>query len=84
MKKKNPVVITLCIVAAVLLLWFAAGFTDYAMAESGKAPVFCIEQKDGVYVGLGYSYEMYPHLITGKNEYALYLFGNLIKSNFTN
>ena len=84
MKSKNPVVVTFCIVAAVLLLWFAAGFTDYVMAESGNAPVFCIEQSDGVYAGLGYSYEMYPHPITGKNEYALYLFGNLIKSNFTN
>lgn len=34
--------------------------------------------------GLGYTYEITPHPITGKREYTLFIFGQAVSSNVTN
>lgn len=80
MTKRKIIIMT---VAIVLFLWAAVGLVDYGRAVNGNYPIFCINN-NGHYQGLGYSYDMYPHPITGKVEYSFYLFGCQMESNFTN
>ncbi|MDO5558943.1 MAG: hypothetical protein Q4F95_05035 [Oscillospiraceae bacterium] len=81
MKKIKKITV---IILIVILLWLVMFIVDYLRVVSEKAPVFCVQTKDGCYTGAGYSYEMYPHIITGKKEYSLSFFGRIIKSNYTN
>lgn len=71
------------IAATIVFLWAVIIFVDYGRVVKGDYPVFCINN-DGYYQGLGYSYDIYPHPITGKVEYCFYLFGQEIESTFTN
>ena len=45
-----------------------------------------MEMKNGSghYVGLGYSFDVAENPVSGNQEYALYVFGQLVKDNFTN
>ena len=60
MKKKRIVIIVL----AIILLWLAAGVTDFALVHSYHRPLFCIctepmqDGGSGKYVGLGYSFDI--------------------------
>ncbi|MDE7194542.1 MAG: hypothetical protein K2O14_11315 [Oscillospiraceae bacterium] len=71
------------ITAVIIFLYAAVVFVDYGRAVNGSYPIFCINN-NGHYQGLGYSYDMYPHPITGEVEYSFYLFGCQVESNFTN
>lgn len=80
MKKTKKVIIA---TLSVILIWVAAFAVDYFRVIREKKPVFCIGNSN-VYSGLGYEYELIVHPITGKQEYVMYLFGEIIKSNVTN
>ena len=80
--KKAITVIIIAITA------YAAVFAaDFIMILNEKPPVFCIKKESASYItyyGLGYSYEICPHIITGKKEYVLCILGQEISSNLTN
>ncbi|MCR5330819.1 MAG: hypothetical protein K6E62_06485 [Lachnospiraceae bacterium] len=73
-------------VAIVLIIWFSLFITDFIrVAGMEKNPLFAFTFSDeSHYTGAGYSYDIYRHPITGRYEYALYLFGIPVTSNFTN
>ena len=71
-------------VVAVILIYFSVCITDFLLVTNGNNPLFCINDGDNNYNGLGYSYVIYDHPITGKSEYAFYILGNLVQSTFTN
>ncbi|MDE6519060.1 MAG: hypothetical protein K2K91_01170 [Ruminococcus sp.] len=75
---------TIVLIVSVLLIWFAVGFTDYVLVVMEKTPIFCIKNDTYSYKGLGYSFEIVPHIVTEKKEYAYYIFGMGIENNFTN
>ncbi|MBQ2797778.1 MAG: hypothetical protein IJF09_00150 [Ruminiclostridium sp.] len=81
MSKKKVVI---CSVIAVILIYFSICITDFLLVANGNKPLFCIKDGDNNYNGFGYSYIIYQHPITGKNEYAFYVIGNLVRSTFTN
>lgn len=72
------------ITVALVIIWIGIGITDYVRVISEKKPLFCFEASCGVYLGLGYRFETYPHPITEKIEYAYYIFGIQVDNNFTN
>lgn len=73
------------IMVLIILLWISMFAVDLYMVYSESTPIFCISDEDkGHYAGLCYSYDVYKHPITEKNEYCMYLFGIELKSNFTN
>lgn len=72
------------LIISVLLIWIAVGFTDYVLVVMEKTPIFCIKTDTYSYKGFGYSFDIVPHIVTGKNEYAYYIFDNCIENNFTN
>ncbi len=79
---KIKIIIVLVIAVAFIYLWVCV--TDFLFTVSGGKPFFCIRDKENNYYGLGYSYFVYDHPITGKSEYAFYIMGNLVHSTFTN
>lgn len=84
MKRTKKVLI---IIFAVLALWGCLlGFDWYRVTVSdAHTPVFSIRfnPEKHHYTGLGYSFDVYDHPVTGYSEYAFYLFGNLVTSTFT-
>ncbi|MDE6004815.1 MAG: hypothetical protein K2G88_05455 [Oscillospiraceae bacterium] len=74
------------IVIIMLLLWIGIFVIDwFTIACLEHSPIFCIKNKDKTHFsGLGYSYDAYPHPISGEFEYCLYVFGFETKSTFTN
>ncbi len=76
--------VVICSVVAVVLIYFSVCITDFLLVTNGSNPFFCIKDGDNNYNGLGYSYIIYNHPITGKTEYAFYVLGNLVHCNFTN
>lgn len=79
-KAKKAAVIVLSVIA----LWACLFAVDFIRVNSGNAPVFCVETDVGCYSGLGYSYSVSPHLVTGKQEYELCILGCPVVSTFTN
>ncbi len=73
------------VVILVMCLWVGMGITDYSRVNEQKYPIFCIQSKskDYHYVGLGYSYDIVVHPLTGKLEYEMYIFGEALYSNMT-
>ena len=73
------------IIPGVLLLWIAVFTADWvAVSCFDRAPIFCVRNDDGGhYSGVGYSYDMYPHPISGEYQYCLYVFGVSTISTFT-
>jgi len=72
-------------VVLILLIWcgiFAADW--FCVTALEKKPLFCIRTDSDIYTGLGYSYEIIVHPITGKEEYCLTVFGRYASSNITN
>ncbi len=69
---------------ALIMLWAALLITDYGEVVMENEPVFCVTDDGVLYRGAGYSFEVYPHLVTGKREYCFYLFGCPVESTFTN
>ena len=47
-------------------------------------PLCCIETGNDHFIGLGYSFDITDNPGTGEQEYAVYVFGKLVKSTFTN
>ena len=74
------------IVGIVIFLWLAVFAVDcIAVAGFGCPPIFCVKNTDEArYCGLGYSYVVSPHPVSGKTEYCMYIFGNEVRSTFTN
>ena len=75
------------VILIVAVLWLAVFCIDgCAVGIKGRAPIFCMETSKGKghYVGLGYSYDAYEHPITNEWQYALYVFGKMVKCTFTN
>ena len=78
----NKLKITLVCVVGVIALWAAVFCTDCLRVLQEKTPVFCL--RDGTaYTGAGYSFEIARHPVTGRAEYALYIFGGYVGGNFT-
>ena len=71
-------------VAIVIFLYLSVCTTDFLLVTNGGKPLFCIKDAENNYNGLGYSYVIYDHPITGKSEYAIYVLGNSVYNNFTN
>ena len=86
MKNKKKIIIISILL--VIVIWLTFFCVDSARVINEKEPIFCInvnEKGDGEhYIGLGYSFYVYQHPITGKKEYSGYLFGIEINNNFTN
>lgn len=80
----SKVKVVICLVVAVILIYFSVCITDYLLVTNGGKPLFCIKDAENGYIGPGYSYIVYSHPITGKNEYAFYIIGHLVQSTFTN
>ncbi len=76
---------TLKIILGVLLLWGGIFTVDWVtVACFDRAPIFCVKDSEsGHFSGLGYSYNAYPHPISGEFEYCLYVFGDSTISTFT-
>ncbi len=74
--------VIVCIIAVWVLIWC---YDMYRVDIKEDLPACCFEtpKGSGHYVGAGYSFDIYDHPITGKQEFALYVFGNEIKSTFT-
>lgn len=73
MKKKRIVIIVL----AIILLWLAAGVTDFALVHSYHRPLFCIctepmqDGGSGKYVGLGYSFDIEGNFMPDAKDYGV-------------
>lgn len=80
-QKARAIVIAIIAVIGVLLLM---GLTDSLLVGGGHYPLFCIETAGSHYVGVWYSFDIYPHPITGEMQHAMYIFGIPIVSTFTN
>lgn len=80
----GKVKVVICSVVAVIVIYFSMCITDFLLVANGNMPLFCINDGDNKYNGFGYSYVIHNQPITGKNEYAFYIVGNLVQSTFTN
>ncbi len=79
MKKK-----AIIIILSTLTAWLSVFVVDYVRVLSEQSPIFCIEMQECHYTGLGYAFDQYPHPITGKTEFVMYLFGKMAWNNVTN
>ncbi|MBQ6039987.1 MAG: hypothetical protein K5705_16580 [Oscillospiraceae bacterium] len=83
MKRKRAAIIVLML----LLIWGGMAAADrFAVDALSHTPVCCIRNRNENthFTGLGYAYDVCTHPVTGKLEYALYIFGKPVKSTFTN
>ena len=89
MKKKRIGIIVL----AIILLWLAAGATDFALVHSYHRPLFCIctepmqDGGSGKYVGLGYSFDIEGNFTPDTTEYGVtsyrgYVLGKEVSRSF--
>lgn len=89
MKKKRIVIIVL----AVILLWLAAGVTDFALVHNYHRPLFCIctepmqDGGSGKYVGLGYSFDIEGNFMPDAKDYGVtsyrgYIFGKQVSRGY--
>lgn len=73
MKKKRIVIIVL----AIILLWLAAGVTDFALVHTYHKPIFCIgveladDGGSGKYIGLGYSFDIEGNFMPDAKDYGV-------------
>ena len=73
MKKKRIGIIVL----AIILLWLAAGVTDFALVHRYHRPLFCIctepmqDGGSGKYVGLGYSFDIEGNFMPDAKDYGV-------------
>ncbi len=75
------------IVLVSVLVWAGMLAVDLVRVGMESRPIFCIETEKGrsaEYYGIGYMFVTCPHLVTGENEFALYVFGQPVMSDFTN
>ena len=79
--KKKRFIIAICIIVFLIILFY---FTDSSRVNNEERPVFCIEVSEDHFVGIGYSYFIYPHPITGKLEYVHKILGFEVENNITN
>lgn len=79
--KKKRFIIAICIIVFLIILFY---FTDLSRVNNEERPVFCIEVSENHFVGLGYSYFIYPHPIKGKLEYVHKILGFEVENNITN
>ncbi len=74
-----------CVICVWMLIW---GYDFFRVGIMGESPMFCYEQlgEDGSarYIGAGYAFDTFDNPSTGQKEYAFYVFGNLVKTNFSN
>ena len=82
MRKRIPIFT----VGVLFIIWITIYTIDYtAVICEQNPPVFCIPNKNGYhYSGLGYSYDIIVHPVTGEPEYVQYFLGVMIRSNMTN
>ena len=65
-------------------LWMFCFGVDFCSVNIQGEPVFGSVQEEGTYVCSGYSYRVYKHPITGRNEYILEVFGEEVVCTLTN
>ncbi len=65
-------------------LWMFCFGADYCSVNIQGKPVFCTVQEDGIYACSGYSYRVYKHPVTGRNEFILEVFGEEVVCTLTN
>ncbi len=66
-------------------LWMFCFAVDYCSVKIQGKPVFCtVQEESGTYVCPGYSYRVYKHPITGRNEFILEMFGEEEVCTLTN
>ena len=66
-------------------LWMFCFAVDYCSVKIQGKPVFyTVQEESGTYVCSGYSYRVYKHPITGRNEFILELFGEELVCTLTN
>ncbi len=63
------------VLGIILVLWIAAGITDFTLVGRGGKPVFCVETRSEHYTGLGYSFDVTYHPMTGTNSHKMYILG---------
>lgn len=79
-------------VVVVLVLWLAAGITDFYLVRRFEQPVFCVltdsadDGGSGTYVGLGYSFAIKGNFMPedefpGVTQYTAEIFGIHVKSS---
>ncbi len=89
MKKKKTIIIVL----TVILLWLAAGVTDFALVHSYHKPLFCIctepmqDGGSGKYVGIGYSFDIEGNFTPDTADYGVtsyrgYILGKEVSRGF--
>ena len=81
LSKHKFINVIVCIVSVWLIMMCVDLFNVDAL---GNDPICVIETSTDHYVGLGYSFDVIEHPVSGKLEYAFYLFGQPVKSNITN
>lgn len=84
MEKGSRLKIIFKVIFAAVFLWIAVFVVDNACVISSNLPVFSVQTEAGHYVGLGYSFDIYSHPISGQTEQASYLFGFALYDTFTN
>ena len=73
MKKKRIGIIVL----AIILLWLAAGVTDFALVHTYHKPIFCIgveladDGGSGKYIGFGYSFDIEGNFMPDAKDYGV-------------
>ncbi len=77
---KKFIIIFCCVIILCVLLCIV----DYVMVQNDNNPIFCIEVSDGHFIGLGYSFDIGNHPITGNQEYDFRIFGISIRCTITN
>lgn len=66
-------------------MWMFCFAVDYCSVKLQGEPVFyTVQEESGTYVCSGYSYRVYKHSITGRNEFILELFGEEVVYTLTN
>ena len=68
--KKRKARILVFILLFFIAAWFTFFIVDTKRVSDEKEPLFCIETSENHFTGLGYSFDIYPHPITGKSEYV--------------
>lgn len=62
------------VIGFILIAWLCIGLTDFIFVSQAKEPVFCVETKTNHYTGLGYSFDIYHHPVTGELNCQAYIF----------
>lgn len=80
------------VLAVILILWLIIGITDRVCVANGNKPLFCLNKSSysykgndyGTYYGLGYSFVIMQHPVSGDTEYCYSILGIEVYNDFMN